>query len=152
MVKVQQEGDVVDLILEQHKQIRQLFSRVVHTEGEERARTFEELTHLLEIHEQAEERVVHPVTKDVARGVAEARVHEEDEAKKMLKQLKKMGPDADGFDDLFQQLKHAVDEHATQEQREEFPKLREKCDEDQLREMAEKFRKVQATGDGRRKR
>ncbi|RJL25036.1 hemerythrin domain-containing protein [Bailinhaonella thermotolerans] len=152
MAKVVQEGDVIDVIVEQHKRIRQLFSEVTHGRGKARAKAFAELAHLLTVHEEAEEKVVHPVTRGVARGVAEARVHEEDEAKKLLGRLVEMGPDAEGFEEMFSLLKHDVDTHATNEQREEFPKLREHCDEDRLRAMAEEFRGVQALKGGQRSR
>ncbi|NRQ36063.1 hemerythrin domain-containing protein [Nonomuraea sp. NN258] len=151
MGKVKQEGDVVDLILQQHTQIRQLFSQAEQAEGKKLAKIFSELALLLEVHEEAEEKVVHPVAKAIASDVAEARVREENEAKKVLKRLKDMGPDADGFGELFQQLKEAVDAHATHEERDEFPRLREQCDESELRDMAEKFAQFQALKGGQRR-
>jgi hypothetical protein len=70
---------------------------------------------------------VHPVARrSIKNGdkVIDARLAEENEAKKMLQALEQMGPSAQGFDALFAELRKAVLEHAEHEEREEFPELR----------------------------
>ncbi|WP_202638595.1 hemerythrin domain-containing protein [Bailinhaonella thermotolerans] len=152
MGKVKQQGDVIDVILQQHNLIRSLFQEVASASGNERASKFKQLAQLLEVHEDAEEQVVHPMTKRIASEVADARIEEENQAKKVLAQLKSMGPDADGFGELFEKLHQAVDAHATHEEKEEFPRLRDRCDESDLRDMADKFQQVQALKGGQMRR
>jgi hemerythrin superfamily protein len=121
------EADAVDLLIHQHKEIRRLIQQVDDKTGEARAKAFERLRRLLAVHETAEEEVVHPVARrslDNGDEVIDARLEEENESKKMLQALEKMGPSAPGFDALFAELRQAVLDHAEQEEREEFPELK----------------------------
>jgi hypothetical protein len=70
--------------------------------------------------------LVHPEVRQEAGGgpVVEVRLAEEHRAKVLLSALDKMGPDAEGFDDLLVKLRDDVEAHAAHEEREEFPLLR----------------------------
>jgi hemerythrin superfamily protein len=121
------ETDAVDLLTHQHQEIRRLFQEMDDKAGAERNETFGRLCRLLAVHETAEEEVVHPVARrSIANGdaVIDARLEEENESKKMLQTLEKMGPSAQGFDALLAEFRQAVLEHAEREEREEFPELR----------------------------
>ncbi len=142
-----QETDAVELLIRQHEEIRRLFQEVDHKRGEQRAEAFEKLCRFLAVHETAEEEVVHPmIRRSMSDGdaVVEARLREENEGKKMLQALETMGPDADGFEALFAELRTAVLQHADHEEREEFPELRTHSDEE-LRVMAAAIKAAEAT-------
>jgi hemerythrin superfamily protein len=121
------EADAVELLIHQHEQIRSLFQKVDKAKGDRRVEAFERLRRLLAVHETAEEEFVHPVARRSLKNghkVIDARLEEENEGKKMLQALEKMGPSAQGFDALFAEFRKAVLEHAEREEREEFPELR----------------------------
>jgi hemerythrin superfamily protein len=121
------ETDAVELLIHQHEEIRRLFQEVDKKKGAARTEAFERLCRFLAVHETAEEEVVHPVARrslDNGDKVIDARLEEENEAKKMLQALEKMGPSAQGFDVLFAEFRTAVLEHAEHEESEEFPELR----------------------------
>jgi hemerythrin superfamily protein len=121
------ETDAVELLVHQHEEIRRLFQEVDKKKGAARAEAFERLSRFLAVHETAEEEVVHPVARrsiDNGDKMIDARLEEENEGKKMLQALEKMGPSAQGFDALFAEFRRAVLEHAEHEEREEFPELR----------------------------
>ena len=121
------ETDAVEFLTHQHEQIRGLLQEVDKTKGDRRVEAFERLRHLLAVHETAEEEIVHPVARRSLKNghkVINARLQEENEGKKMLQALEKMGPSAQGFDALFAEFRKAVLEHAEREEREEFPELR----------------------------
>jgi hemerythrin superfamily protein len=121
------ETDAVDLLTHQHKEIRRLIKQVDDKAGEARAEAFDRLRRFLAVHETAEEEVVHPVARrslDNGDEMIDARLEEENESKKMLQALEKMGPSAQGFDALFAEFRQAVLDHAEQEEREEFPALK----------------------------
>jgi hemerythrin superfamily protein len=138
--------DVIDLLFEQHRQIRQLFATLETANGAQRKDTFRELVRLLAVHETAEEMVVHPAarTAEGAESIVHARLTEERKAKELLSTLDKMGPDAEGFDTLLDQLREDVLAHADHEEREEFPRLRTSVGADQLRAMAVLVRGAEA--------
>jgi hemerythrin superfamily protein len=134
--------DVVDEILLDHEEIERLLAEVAETtDGPRRAEAFEQLARLLQMHEAAEQAVVHPEMEQLedAEAVAEDRLTEETRADELLDRLRTMGVDDPNFDSLFGRFRDSVLRHAEQEEREEHPKLRAEVDTDRLSEMADQF-------------
>jgi len=138
--------DVVELLIGQHQQIRDLFVEVQTAADEDRKDAFRRLVRMLAVHETAEEEVVHPAVRAAEGGepVVDARVAEERKAKELLSTMDKIGPDAEGFDTLLVQLREDVLAHAGHEESEEFPLLRRTYDADRLRSMARAVRAAEA--------
>lgn len=131
--------DVVDLLLRQHSQIRDLFLEVESATGTARAEAFGRLVRLLAVHETAEEQVVHPVTRLRVQGgddIVGDRLAEEHAAKETLAELEEMGPDADDFPRVLDQLRADVLDHASKEETYEFRYLRREVSTVELRAMA----------------
>lgn len=138
MAEADQE-DVVRFLLSQHEDVRRLFRTIIDARGDTRREAFEPLVRLLAVHETAEEMVVYPALRAAgAEGerVADARLAEEDSAKKTLADLEKLDPNSSEFDELFGRFHAAVEAHAESEEREVFPLLERTIDEQQLRRMA----------------
>jgi hemerythrin superfamily protein len=141
------ETDAIELLIHQHEQIRGLLDEVGRTKGEKRVEAFERLRRLFAVHETAEEQIVHPMARRSlknGRKVVNARLAEENEAKKMLRALEVMGPSAQAFDVLFAEFHKAVVEHDDHEEREEFPELRRHSSRER-RVMSTAIRAVEAT-------
>jgi len=141
------EPDVVDLLLQQHDQIKSMFAQLQTTTGTAKRDLFDELVRLLAVHESAEESVVHPMAKrelDDGEQVVDRRLAEEDEAKKELAELYDMGVDNPEFDRRLVTFAAAVVEHATHEENEEFLRLRASVDADKLRRMAGALKAAEA--------
>ena len=139
------EGDVIRVLLEQHAQIRDLFTEVKTHTGEEQQGAFDALRGLLAVHETAEEMVLRPVTeKVVGEQVAEARNHEEQDANAVLAHLEKMSLQDPDFAAQFEAFEKAVDKHAESEEQEEFPQILATCDEDQRQTMGRKVKAAEA--------
>jgi hemerythrin superfamily protein len=141
------EEDVVDLLLRQHTQIRDLFLEVESATGKARTDAFQRLVHLLAVHETAEEQVVHPLTRLRVEGgddIVGDRLAEEHAAKETLAELEKMGPDAPDFLQLLNQLRIDVLDHASKEEAYEFRYLRREVGAGELRTMAAAVRAAEA--------
>jgi hypothetical protein len=137
----QPQGDLINILIEQHVRIRELFSHVKGTEGEHKRQAFDELRALLAAHETGEEMVLRPVSgKDAGSAVAEARNQEEEGATRLLAELESMDADSAEFDQAFATLEQAVLDHAEHEEREEFPPVREREDRDGLVSMGKLLR------------
>ena len=54
----QPHGDVITILLEQHRRIRELFTHVKRADGRRKQHAFDELRILLSVHETAEEMVL----------------------------------------------------------------------------------------------
>ena len=134
---VQTANDVVDFLVGQHNEIKRLFSETLRSrDGNHRDEAFVELRRLLAVHETAEEMVVHPAARRnlaFGNGIVDARLEEENEAKKHLAELESMDIDSEEFVDLLIKLQSAVLEHAEHEEQEEFSALREVVEPKQLR-------------------
>src|SRR4051794_26257272 len=93
-------GDVVDLLVHQHSQIRDLFDKVENSLGPARKDAFDRLVRLLAVHETAEEEIIHTMARQALPGGAEIvddRLAEEREAKEKLARLEDMDPDSRAF-------------------------------------------------------
>lgn len=138
LAKAQQlpEGDVIRVLLTQHARIRELFKDVKSSTGEHKQQAFDELRALLAAHETAEEMVLRPVSKQAAgEQVADARNAEEDEANHVLARLEKMDVGSAEFDSLLAQFEQSVDQHAENEENQEFPGVLSNVDEEKRAKM-----------------
>ena len=140
--------DVIDLLVDQHAQIRQLFMQTLMSAGPERKQFFAQLVHLLAIHETAEEEIIHPLARRTLKGGAaliDDRLEEERKAKELLATLEKMDTDDPNFMSLLDRLRMAVLTHARAEERYEFNQLRDHLGESQLRTMISAVKAAEAT-------
>jgi hemerythrin superfamily protein len=123
----QHRGDVVDLLLDQHRAIRELCDQVAAAPAAEREQPFRSLLRLLAVHEAVEEELVHPYVKrrvDGAKAAVAERVEEEREVNRMLVALDSLGPDSPGFEELFARFRTALFAHADKEESRAFAGLR----------------------------
>lgn len=119
-------ADVLELLLAQHARIEELFGQVLHAGGGPRQERFEELVRLLAVHETAEEEVVHPRGRGdggVEDAVIDARLAEEQDAKRLLAHLVDQGTGHPEFERQLVQLRDLVLMHAKREERYEFPRM-----------------------------
>lgn len=123
--------DLVDVLLQQHTQIRELLNAVTEQQDAGRETAFTALVRLLAVHEAAEEQVLHPVARvrlPDGDKIADARIQEEEESKRLLQELERMGTGHDDFDAQFALLRELVSRHAANEEHHEFPGMREHYD------------------------
>ena len=138
-------NDLIDEVLKDHNEIKELFTQVGQTTGQARRDAFEDLVRKLAVHETAEQEVVHPLAKAAKAGqVVEDRLTEEKEGERILKELEKVGPEDPSFLELFEQLKADVLQHASFEETEEHPKIRSEVKADQLERLAPVYRAAEA--------
>jgi hemerythrin HHE cation binding domain-containing protein len=139
--------DIVDVLSEQHHQLRQLCKEVHAATGYDKKRLFDDLEALIHLHEFGEQAVVHPVTRDhTMRGgdlVAGASAAEGERARWAILDLHDLGVDHPGFAAKFAVFRQAVLDHVAREEREEFPLLRRYIPTQRLYTMANELRNVQ---------
>jgi hemerythrin superfamily protein len=139
-------ADVIDLLLHQHHEVKRSLAEVETLQGDSKMAAFSRLEKLLSSHENAEQEVVHPVTRDQAGnpGLAHDLVHDEDEATTVMSELHALGAGNPDFDPKFSSLRDAVLDHNAREESEEFPLLRRTQSAQRLEELADDLRAVQA--------
>lgn len=141
------EKDVIELLLRQHVEIRRLINEVGDAPADQRAEAFDRLRRFLAVHETAEEEIVHPIARRQGENleqIVDTRLQEENEAKQVLQELERFGPDSIEFPALFSRLRQSVLTHAEHEEREEFPTLRESLDATRSQGMAAAVKAAEA--------
>ncbi|MBC6461203.1 hemerythrin domain-containing protein [Actinomadura sp. HBU206391] len=139
--------DVIDLLLRQHAQIRDLFLLVTTSTGTERREAFDRLVRLLAVHETAEEQIVHPMSRRSLAGgdgVVLDRLHEEEMSKALLSELDRMPTDDPRFVPLLNHLRVDVLTHARAEERLEFGRLHEDLGDAERKGLAVALRAAEA--------
>ncbi|HEV2639308.1 MAG TPA: hemerythrin domain-containing protein [Actinocrinis sp.] len=137
---------VIDVLLEQHARIRELFAQVDSAQGPAKQAPFDELRELLAVHEAGEEMVLRPVTKtSVGEDVAQACNDEEKRAAQVLAELEKLDVASVEFAERFAAFELDVSNHAAYEEGEEFPYVLARCDLDQQEKMAVRLVDAQRT-------
>ncbi len=130
--------DVVTFLKEQHDQIESAFEQVRASSGEPRKNRFVALRRLLAVHETAEEEIVHPAARRaLADGdvIVDARLQEENEAKKVLSELEDLDVSSAEFERKLALLQSSVLLHARAEEENEFEQLASALDTDRLEKM-----------------
>ena len=131
----QHHGDVVDLLLDQHRVIRELCDEISSASVADREGPFRSLLRLLAVHEAVEEELVHPYVKrrvDGAKAAVADRVEEEREVNRMLVALDALGPSDPSFEALFTRFRTALLAHADKEESSEFAGLRSATAADEI--------------------
>lgn len=142
-------NDILAVLQSDHDEVRALFARLESAPVGQRGELFSEIVSFLARHETAEEMIVYPTLRDAApQGdrIAEARLSEEQEGEELMAEMEQMDPASDEFLKSFRKLHEEVEEHASHEEQEVFPRLREYCDAEQRRTMGGRFDTAKKTG------
>jgi hemerythrin superfamily protein len=133
-------GDVVDLIMQDHREVERLFDELTE-HPEKRAGLTPVLTTLLTAHSRAEEAEVYPVAKDEA-GETEEIAHsqqEHAEADELLAQLAGADPESAAYEQVLAKLVEAVSHHVQEEEATVLPGMRDRLDEQRRADLGEAF-------------
>ncbi|HKH05394.1 MAG TPA: hemerythrin domain-containing protein [Acidimicrobiales bacterium] len=138
---------ITEFIRKQHGEIERLFTDVEGGLGDDRRQAFECLVRLLAVHETAEEEVAWPVVRHAGPdgdAIVDARTAEESEAKHVLAELEKLGPDHEDFPTRLDDLREAVLTHARHEEDTALPLLERTQSREQLLGMGVAARAAEA--------
>ena len=138
--------DVVDVLLTQHAEIRQMCSAVRRATGNEKQEIFKTLERLVFVHEAGERQVVHSALRNsgtVGDQVGTACTLEEDSIDRLVAELHDRAVDDPDFDALFATLQRDLADHTAHEERDVFPLLRRYVPVDRLHMMAGELHDVQ---------
>lgn len=133
--------NAVDLILEQHETIRELFTTFESLSDRPSKRkddTVREIITVLSKHANVEEMLFYPTAMEV---VPELQEHVEEDMEEhrlvelALLQLDHLSSESDRFDAKVRVVVENVREHLEEEEQELLPRIREEMDEDDLRQL-----------------
>jgi len=137
--------DLAAAIRADHETVKQLFADIKG--GRDGVQAWEALVRALAVHETAEEEILYPTVRtkggDEMKAVIAKRLAEEDEAKKLLVDMEKLGPTGNGFGEMLAKLEQAVLAHAEAEEHEVLPAL-SAVDESMMHALATAYHAAKA--------
>jgi hemerythrin superfamily protein len=140
--------DVVDLILDDHREMERLF-RALRNRDENRQARLRELADLLVAHAEAEEREVYPVLKREAPEERDEIAHsyeEHDDGHEALAALQEVSDgDQETFEERLEELVETVTHHLDEEERDVLNAARENVEEETRKKLGDAF--LQARND-----
>ncbi len=140
--------DIVELLLDDHREVRELLDGFDSVAVDQRDDYFQRLTTMLVQHEVAEEETVYPALRNLgpeAAQIADARIEEQAEAEQLLADMEKMSTSSKEFVTAFARLRSAVIEHAQNEEVGVFAEVRSHESIGDRVEMGERYTKAKAT-------
>jgi hemerythrin superfamily protein len=137
--------DVVDLIMQDHREVERLFDELKN-HPEKRPLLVPVLTAVLTAHSRAEEAEVYPVAKDEAGETDEVQHSQEEhaEAEQLLLKLTRTDPTSPAFDEVLDELVESVTHHVEEEESSVLPGMRERLDDDRREELGRAFAESRA--------
>jgi len=122
--------DAIEILENDHRAVKPLLTGLVEGSATQRLSVLEQLKAALTIHNATEENFVYPAIRDLAnRPLHAGRLYgEQDEAKMALWELSQLEADDPDFDEKAIKLREAILAHVDNEERSEFPRLRESLD------------------------
>jgi len=138
-------GDVVDLIMADHREVERLFEEL-KAHPENRPLLTPVLSALLTAHSRAEEAEVYPVAKSEA-GETDEVAHSQEEheqAEEILVRLNEADAQSPEFDAVLQELVDAVTHHVQEEESTVLPGMKIGLDDMRRMELGEAFAAARA--------
>ncbi|CAM3629156.1 hemerythrin domain-containing protein [Occultella aeris] len=132
--------DVVDLILNDHREVERLFEEL-RSKPATRANNLPVLISLLTAHSRAEEAEVYPVAASEA-GAAHDVEHSQEEhieADQLLARLAETNPSSPEFDTVLQEVVDAITHHVEEEEAKVLPAIRSNLPDSRRAELGEAF-------------
>jgi Hemerythrin HHE cation binding domain len=129
--------NAIDLLVQQHKEAKQLFMKIEKTEeAEEKEELFDQLADALAVHSAIEEQHFYPATKDArTQELLQEAVEEHLSVKRIIADMLEMEPDDPQFDAKCKVLQEQVEHHVEEEETELFPKVRKTHSKDELEDL-----------------
>jgi hemerythrin superfamily protein len=131
--------DVVDLIMQDHRELEKMFDELSN-HPEKRLALVPVMTNLLFAHSRAEESQVYPAAREA--GGTEDVEHSQKEhlaADQLAEKLGETDHESPEFDEVLKELVHAVKHHLEEEEETVLPHMRERMDGAQLDELGRAF-------------
>lgn len=141
-----QSVNVLDVLKEDHQQVKQLFEEFENAKGSAKQTIVEEVLGALEIHSKIEEDLVYPAIRKAADEEQQEKVDEANEEHHVVallsKELRKLKASDDGYRAKFMVLSELVKHHIEEEEGEMFSRA-EQTDID-LEKLGQEAMKIKA--------
>lgn len=131
--------NAIDLLIEDHDKVRELFKKVKATDENRHPALFEKIKAELDVHTHIEETIFYPMllekgSKDLIDLVREG-IEEHRQAKMFLREIKALSGDSFKFEPKLTVLIEDIEHHAKDEESEMFPLVKKEFEADVLEDI-----------------
>lgn len=136
--------DVIRLLEADHEELRALLKKLDGATGREARNLLGRVRRALEVHTQAEEEIVYPAFKRIVGGdraavLVQESLTEHDLVEGLMDEMDSLRAGSTAFRGKAMVLRELVDHHASDEEEDMFPKLRQHAGAKRLAELGERF-------------
>jgi hemerythrin superfamily protein len=133
-------SNVVDLIMQDHREVERLFEELKNDPAK-RPTLLPSLMALLIAHSRAEEAEVYPAARDEAGGAEEVEHSQQEHlaAEQLLERLAQADPASTDFDSTLQELVDAITHHVQEEEETVLPGMQQNLPSERLDELGRAF-------------
>ncbi len=139
--------NAVEMLVDDHNQLKKLFGKVRETESEKEKRNlFEQIKTVLDAHTHIEEEVFYPAVreKEEIEDIVMEGIQEHHQADLFIREIENLAGGSDVFVPKLQVLMEGVEHHIDEEEKEMFPKVRDQFSGSELDEMASRMQKAKS--------
>ncbi len=118
--------NAIEFLTADHKKVKELFEKAEDLEGGKQKAVFDQIKRELETHTHIEETIFYPAVEKLSelKDMVRESLEEHNQVKTQLKELERMTPDDEEFEETFEALMECVEHHAEEEEEGKmFPKL-----------------------------
>jgi hemerythrin superfamily protein len=134
--------NALDLLIEDHQKVRQLFQQVQQIrDNDEKKELFDQIDTELAVHAEIEETIFYPALEeheDLREMVREAR-GEHEQVEQLLLEIEDLATEDTDFTPQLTELEETVEHHVAEEEEEMFPKIREIFDKAALEQLGKEL-------------
>ncbi|MEI2784367.1 MAG: hemerythrin domain-containing protein [Candidatus Nanopelagicales bacterium] len=134
-----EEQDVIDLLMSEHREVESLLDQIAQTEQQPNARDIaDQVIAMLIKHSVAEEMYVYPAMEEYLENGKQEVEHdkqEHQELEELLKQLEGLEVEDPEFPQCVSRIQEVLADHVSDEETEQFPKMRAAIPTDKLVEL-----------------
>jgi hemerythrin superfamily protein len=120
--------NAIELLTADHKKVKDLFEKAEELEGGKLKVIFDQIDKELQTHTYIEETIFYPAVEKYQelKDMVRESLKEHNQVKTQLKDLEKLTPDDEEFEEKLEELRECVEHHAEEEEEGKmFPKLKQ---------------------------
>lgn len=143
--------NAIDFLVKDHEKFKTLFGKVRESNNEaEKRKLFRQIKTELDAHTKIEEEIFYPSVKEKAEvvDIVEEGIQEHHQTDLFIREIENLVDGSDVFDPKLKVLMEGVEHHIQEEEKEMFPKVRDKFTEAELNDLGSKLQSKKAAGRG----
>lgn len=134
--------DAIEILEQQHKEVKALFKQVEETEDEQQAlKLYQQVSTSLQLHEDLEETLLYPALKkdEDTREITLEAYQEHHVADVLMREIGNLQPGSEAWKPKVTVLQENIEHHIEEEEGELFPMVRQKWSTQRLSEIGQQM-------------